>query len=125
VQAARHVVALDAGEEDPRVLHAALGPAGRDAPEAVLLARARRPDGPAWAPLAARAVRWSVRPAAAPVAGDVLARELGLRPGPELGALLRELAIAHDAGRLADADEAVAMARRLRAATPRVGDGDG
>jgi hypothetical protein len=66
-----------------------------------------------------------VRPATAPVAGDVLARELGIRPGPELGALLRELAIAHDAGRLAGADEAVAMARRLAAATGRPGDADG
>jgi tRNA nucleotidyltransferase/poly(A) polymerase len=127
VDAARRIMALDPDEDDPRCLYAALGPARTDAPEAVLLARARAADGrgPAWAPLAARAVRWSVRPATAPVAGDVLARELGIRPGPELGALLRELAIAHDAGRLAGADEAVAMARRLAAATGRPGDADG
>lgn len=47
------------------------------------------------------------------VRGDELARELGLRPGPELGTLLAELAEARYAGEIASRDDAVALARRL------------
>ncbi|MEV4422157.1 CCA tRNA nucleotidyltransferase, partial [Patulibacter sp. NPDC049589] len=53
-----------------------------------------------------------------PVAGDVLAASLGLRPGPELGRLLRRIAIAHDAGLIGTAAEATDLAARLHAAGP-------
>ena len=49
-----------------------------------------------------------------PVAGDVLARELGLRGGPELGALIERLREAAFTGEATTPDEAVALARRLR-----------
>jgi len=49
-----------------------------------------------------------------PVRGDELARELGMRPGPELGRLLAELEEAAYAGEARTRDEAVALARRLR-----------
>ncbi|MDQ5894446.1 MAG: poly(A) polymerase [Actinomycetota bacterium] len=43
--------------------------------------------------------------------GDALARELGIKPGPELGELLKELAAARYAGEINDANEAVEHAR--------------
>ncbi len=49
----------------------------------------------------------------APIAGDELAAELGIEPGPELGRLLRELAAASFAGEVASRDDAVAKARGL------------
>ncbi|HEX2126042.1 MAG TPA: HDIG domain-containing protein, partial [Thermoleophilaceae bacterium] len=49
-----------------------------------------------------------------PLRGDELARELGMRPGPELGRLLAELEEAAYAGEARTRDEAVALARRLR-----------
>ena len=49
-----------------------------------------------------------------PVAGDVLARELGLRGGPELGELIERLREAAFTGEATTPDEAVALARRLR-----------
>jgi hypothetical protein len=52
------------------------------------------------------------------VRGNELAQELGIEPGPELGALLAELAQARYTGEATTADEAVALARRLRQ-TPR------
>jgi hypothetical protein len=48
------------------------------------------------------------------VRGNRLAKELGMEPGPELGALLAELAEARYTGEATTADEAVALARRLR-----------
>ncbi|MDX6714271.1 MAG: poly(A) polymerase, partial [Baekduia sp.] len=47
------------------------------------------------------------------VRGDELARELGIRPGPALGALLARLEEARFAGEIATRDDAVALARRL------------
>ena len=49
-----------------------------------------------------------------PVPGDVLARELGLRGGPELGALVERLREAAFTGEATTPEEAVALARRLR-----------
>jgi putative nucleotidyltransferase with HDIG domain len=54
-------------------------------------------------------------PPPVPIRGDELARELGIEPGPELGRLLAELAQAAYAGEAMTRDEAVAVARRLRA----------
>jgi poly(A) polymerase len=48
------------------------------------------------------------------VKGNRLARELGIEHGPELGALLAELAEARYTGEATTPDEAVAYARRLR-----------
>jgi poly(A) polymerase len=48
------------------------------------------------------------------VKGNRLAEELGIEPGPELGALLAELAEARYTGEATTPDEAVALARRLR-----------
>ena len=53
-------------------------------------------------------------PPAAPVRGNDLARELGMRPGPELGRLLRRLEEAAFTGEASDRDQAVALARSLR-----------
>jgi putative nucleotidyltransferase with HDIG domain len=44
--------------------------------------------------------------------GDELARELGMTPGPKLGALLGELQAARYAGEISDRDEALSHARR-------------
>ncbi len=49
-----------------------------------------------------------------PLRGDVLARELGIPPGPELGALLAQLREARFAGEATTAEEALELARRLR-----------
>ncbi|HEV7751879.1 MAG TPA: HD domain-containing protein [Baekduia sp.] len=49
------------------------------------------------------------------VRGDELARELGIRPGPQLGALLAQLEEARFAGEIATRDDAIALARRLLA----------
>jgi poly(A) polymerase len=50
-----------------------------------------------------------------PVRGDELARELGIEPGPELGRLLAELEEAAYAGEASTPEQAIALARRLRA----------
>lgn len=49
------------------------------------------------------------------VRGDELARELGMRPGPELGALLRQLEEDRYAGAIATREDAIARARELAA----------
>ena len=54
---------------------------------------------------------WAAQPPL--VRGDELARELGLRPGPGLGALLAQLDEARYAGEVATRDEAIALARTL------------
>ena len=64
--------------------------------------------------LAAEALAWRERPPQPPVRGDELARELGVAPGPEIGALLARLEEAAFAGEVATRDDAVALARRLR-----------
>jgi poly(A) polymerase len=68
---------------------------GRELMEAALEWRASGPPKPA-------------------VRGNRLARELGIEPGPELGALLAELAEARYTGEATTPDEALALARRLR-----------
>jgi hypothetical protein len=45
------------------------------------------------------------------VRGDVLARAVGLEPGPELGRLLEEIAEAQYAGEIASEHDAIAFAR--------------
>ena len=52
-------------------------------------------------------------PPSVPIRGDDLARELGIKPGPELGRLLAELTEAAYAGEVTTRDEAVAAGRRL------------
>jgi putative nucleotidyltransferase with HDIG domain len=49
-----------------------------------------------------------------PVRGDVLAREIGIESGPELGELLERLREAAFTGEATTAEEAIALARRLR-----------
>jgi poly(A) polymerase len=61
------------------------------------------------------------RPVAAPeplLRGDALMAELGIRPGPQLGAILREIAEAHASGEIDTRDEALALARRLLEEAP-------
>lgn len=119
VAAGPRILALDGATATPRTLFDALHPCGDDAPEALLWARVLSDDPRVpWAALAERAVRWIERPPTAPIRGDVLAGALGLTPGPELGRLLQDLAIAHDAGEVTTPDDAVAWARRARSADP-------
>jgi poly(A) polymerase len=54
-------------------------------------------------------------PPRVPVRGDELARELAIEPGPELGRLLAELEEAAYAGEASTREQAIALARRLRA----------
>jgi poly(A) polymerase len=54
-------------------------------------------------------------PPPVPIRGDELARELGIEPGPELGSLLAAREEAAYAGEATTRDEAIAVARRLRA----------
>jgi tRNA nucleotidyltransferase/poly(A) polymerase len=53
-------------------------------------------------------------PRAPLIAGDELAAAVGIRPGPELGALLRALEEERYAGQVTTREEAIAWARRLR-----------
>jgi poly(A) polymerase len=69
--------------------------------------------------LMAAALDWRAKgPPRPPVRGDELARELGIRPGPELGALLERLEEAAYAGEVSSRDEALALARALRHNSP-------
>jgi putative nucleotidyltransferase with HDIG domain len=81
---------------------------GRKADEAIAkhldVARVVLPEALAYAAFAAQPPL---------VRGDELARELGIRPGPALGALLAQLEEARFAGEIAGRDEAVGLARRL------------
>jgi hypothetical protein len=54
-------------------------------------------------------------PPRVPVRGDELADELGIEPGPELGRLLGELEEAAYVGDAVTREQAIALARRLRA----------
>jgi putative nucleotidyltransferase with HDIG domain len=66
--------------------------------------------------LMAAALDWREQgPPRLPVRGDELAGELGIEPGPELGRLLGELEQAAYAGEAATREQAIALARRLRA----------
>jgi poly(A) polymerase len=65
--------------------------------------------------LLAEALRWRADPPRAPLRGDELAAALGLRPGPELGRLLRELEEAYFAGEISTREQAVQRARELLA----------
>ncbi|MGI8633387.1 MAG: HD domain-containing protein [Solirubrobacterales bacterium] len=57
-------------------------------------------------------------PPSAPVRGDELAEALEMRPGPELGALLAELAARRWTGEIATREDAIACARALRGTLP-------
>jgi tRNA nucleotidyltransferase/poly(A) polymerase len=58
------------------------------------------------------ALQWRAAPPPEPlIRGDALADELDLRPGPELGRLLEEIAEARFAGEVATREEAIAFAR--------------
>ena len=60
------------------------------------------------------ALRWRAHGPPAPLLrGDELARELGIQPGPRLGALLEQLAEARFAGELTTREQALAYARTL------------
>jgi poly(A) polymerase len=54
-------------------------------------------------------------PPRVPVRGDELAEQLGIEPGPELGRLLGELEEAAYVGEASTREQAIALARRLRA----------
>ncbi len=56
--------------------------------------------------------RWLNPSQPLPVTGDDLQAALGLRPGPQLGALLTELAIAQAEGQITDRESALAYSRR-------------
>jgi hypothetical protein len=61
------------------------------------------------------ALEWrAAGPPKPPVRGDRLASELGIEPGPELGAIMAALAEAAYTGEATSQEEAVAYARRLR-----------
>jgi poly(A) polymerase len=66
------------------------------------------------------ALAWRAHgPPALPLRGDELARELDMAPGPELGELLARLEEAVFAGEVADREQAVGFARRIRENPPR------
>ncbi len=68
------------------------------------------------AELMTAALDWRKRgPPRVPVRGDELAEELGIEPGPELGRLLGELEEAAYVGHAGTREQAIALARRLRA----------
>ena len=65
--------------------------------------------------LMAEALDWrATGPPAVPIRGDELAHELGIEPGPELGALLAGISEAAFAGEAGTREQAVEVARRLR-----------
>jgi poly(A) polymerase len=59
------------------------------------------------------ALKWVADPPRSPVRGDEVARELGVRPGPELGRILAELEEASFAGEIATHEDAIELARDL------------
>ncbi len=68
--------------------------------------------------LLADALRWRAEGPAAPLLrGDELTVQLGIAPGPGLGALLEKLAEAQYAGELASAEQALSYARELMRST--------
>jgi len=65
------------------------------------------------------ALAWRARRPRPPVGGRVLARELGIEPGPEVGRLLQELEEASFAGEISSPGEAIARARQPAASSER------
>ncbi len=63
--------------------------------------------------LLAEALRWRAQRPQPPLRGDRLAREVGIRPGPELGRILAELEEAAYAGELQTEEQALTRAREL------------
>lgn len=59
------------------------------------------------------ALAWRTDPPRAPLSGDELAAETGMRPGPEMGELLERLRVASFAGEIGSREEAVELARSL------------
>jgi poly(A) polymerase len=59
------------------------------------------------------ALAWNADPPRPPVRGDELARALGIKPGPVVGGLLRELEAARFSGELTTREEAIERARQL------------
>jgi poly(A) polymerase len=64
------------------------------------------------------ALRWRSRPPRPPVRGDLLARSLGITPGPHLGRLLEDLTEAAFTGQVASEEDALVWARRQIARLP-------
>ncbi len=64
--------------------------------------------------LMAEALAWRSAPPEPAVRGGELAKELGIKPGPELGELLERLRLARFTGEAETREEAVDLARRLR-----------
>jgi poly(A) polymerase len=65
------------------------------------------------------ALDWHLHgPPGVPIAGDELARELGIEEGPRLGELIEELRAAVFAREVTGRDDAVEHARRVLAGTP-------
>ena len=69
--------------------------------------------------LVGEALAWRAKPPRPPIRGDELAREIGLRPGPEIGRLLDELEEASFAGEIQSREQAVEHAREVLRATAR------
>jgi poly(A) polymerase len=63
--------------------------------------------------LLGEALAWRSGPPRPPLRGDELAREVGLRPGRELGRILAELEEASFAGEITSREQAIAFARSL------------
>jgi hypothetical protein len=106
----RYLVATHPVEVDVSLLSVAdrLATRGRKADAAI----ARHLDA-AVAVLPAALAHATVRAQPPLLRGDELAAELGLAPGPRIGALLAELAEARFAGEIASREDALALARRL------------
>ncbi|MFQ3679743.1 MAG: CCA tRNA nucleotidyltransferase [Pseudanabaenaceae cyanobacterium] len=68
-------------------------------------------DGASIAAIQGWIERWLHPSQPLPVSGDDLQATLGLRPGPQLGALLKELAIAQAEGKITDRESALAYSR--------------
>jgi hypothetical protein len=69
--------------------------------------------------LIGEALAWRSGRPRPPVRGDELAREVGLRPGRELGRILAELEEASFAGEITSREQAIARARELAGAAGR------
>jgi putative nucleotidyltransferase with HDIG domain len=63
--------------------------------------------------LLGEALAWRSAPPTPPLRGDEIARELGLRPGPQIGRVLSELEEAAFAGEIATREDAIERARAL------------
>jgi poly(A) polymerase len=63
--------------------------------------------------LLGEALAWRAQRPRPPLRGDELARAVGLRPGRQLGEILRELEVASFAGEIASREEAIERAREL------------